>query len=163
RCISALGKTFHPEHFFCGQCGRTFDAASGVGFMEYDGKAYCQEDYAALFAKTCAGCSKALLDNYMIACGAMWHTGCFKCQDCGKPFDINNGFFEHEGKALCEKDYYARRSTLCATCNQPIIGKCISALGKRYHEDHFLCTFCKKVLEAGSNATSSSSSNVPMG
>lgn len=46
--MNALEKHWHPDHFFCSQCGRHFPP--GQGFMEKDGKAYCEEDYFNMFA-----------------------------------------------------------------------------------------------------------------
>ena len=41
-CTTALGKTWHPEHFVCAHCKRPF---SGKSFFEHDGKVYCEEHY----------------------------------------------------------------------------------------------------------------------
>lgn len=35
---------------------------------------------------------------------------------------------------------------ICDTCNQPIEGKSVSALGKNYHPEHFVCNICKKPI-----------------
>lgn len=39
KCITALEKMWHPEHFFCAQCGRQF---GDEDFHEKNGKAYCR-------------------------------------------------------------------------------------------------------------------------
>lgn len=57
------------------QCGKVFDIANGGGYMEYKGKAYCKEDYAALFADVCSGCKNPLIENYLSAAGGRWHEG----------------------------------------------------------------------------------------
>jgi hypothetical protein len=116
--------------------------------MEFKGKAYCKEDYAALFADVCTGCNQPLIDNYLSAAGGRYHEGCFMCVDCKTPFKSHESFYEHDGLTLCEKHYYERKSILCNSCAKPIIGKCINALGKRYHEEHFKCSFCQKLLDA---------------
>lgn len=41
------------------------------------------------------------------------------------------------------------RGSLCAACEQPITGACVSALGKKFHPQHFVCSFCKKQVGAG--------------
>jgi paxillin len=43
--VTALNNTWHPEHFFCAQCGRPF---GDEGFHEKDGKAYCRLVYFCL-------------------------------------------------------------------------------------------------------------------
>lgn len=77
KIVSALGKQFHPAHFFCSQCGKVFDAK--VSYIEYDKKAYCQEDYLQLFAGRCSGCHKPLDGEYISAMDKDWHTNCFIC------------------------------------------------------------------------------------
>lgn len=77
RCITALGQHWHPNHFFCAQCGKSFPP--GAGFLEKDGMAYCEEDYFALFAMHCGGCGKGIIGEFVSACGKEWHMGCFVC------------------------------------------------------------------------------------
>lgn len=62
KCINALGKSFHSDHFFCSQCGNPFvtDDDGKLYFMEFNGQAYCEEDYHALYANVCAGCNTAI-------------------------------------------------------------------------------------------------------
>ncbi|TKR77529.1 hypothetical protein L596_018483 [Steinernema carpocapsae] len=78
RCITALGKTFHPEHFVCAECGHEF---GDEGFHEKDGRAYCKSDYFALFAPKCHGCRNAIKINFITALGTHWHPECFVCQN----------------------------------------------------------------------------------
>ena len=66
-------------------------------------------------------------------------------QDCGITFP-DGDFYEIEGKPYCGKHYHERKGMLCITCSQPISGRCINALGKRFHPDHFICTHCLKQL-----------------
>jgi paxillin len=76
KCINALGKSWHVEHFFCSQCGKGFE--NGL-FMEYDGKAYCEEDYNSMFAPKCAFCDKSINGDAVNALGKTWHKECFAC------------------------------------------------------------------------------------
>ncbi|KAI9092706.1 hypothetical protein DFS34DRAFT_287664 [Phlyctochytrium arcticum] len=144
RCIQALGKAFHPEHFFCCQCGKNFDIDET--FMECDGRAYCSEDYSALFATGCSACQKALVTDYITAAGGKFHFECFNCHLCSKPL-ASEGFFEHNGHVYCERDYHAVTARACATCGQPLLGRVIKACGKTYHHDCFQCAYCKELLE----------------
>uniref|UniRef100_A0A671RNQ6 Paxillin b n=1 Tax=Sinocyclocheilus anshuiensis TaxID=1608454 RepID=A0A671RNQ6_9TELE len=102
-----VNKTWHPEHFFCAQCGAFF------GFHEKDGKAYCRKDYFDLFAPKCGGCARAILENYISALSALWHPECFVCRECFTPF-VNGSFFEHDGQPYCEVHYHSRRGSLCS-------------------------------------------------
>jgi len=152
RCINALGRTWHPDHFFCSQCGKNF---AGGGFMEKDGKAYCEEDYFNMFAPKCGGCEKPIMAECITALGRQWHPNCFVCMECKQSFG-GGSFFDHEGKPYCEKHYHLQRGSLCASCQKPVLGRCITAIGKRFHPEHFVCAFCMKQLAQGTFKENSS-------
>ncbi|KAL1273673.1 hypothetical protein QQF64_026487 [Cirrhinus molitorella] len=145
RVVTALDRTWHPEHFFCAQCGSFFGPE---GFHEKEGKAYCRKDYFDMFAPKCGGCARAILENYISALNSLWHPECFVCRECFTPF-VNGSFFEHEGQPYCEAHYHERRGSLCSGCQKPITGRCITAMGKKFHPEHFVCAFCLKQLNKG--------------
>ncbi|XP_053558033.1 paxillin isoform X4 [Bombina bombina] len=145
KVVTALDRTWHPEHFFCAQCGAFFGPE---GFHERDGKAYCRKDYFDMFAPKCGGCTQAILENYISALNTLWHPECFVCRECFTPF-INGSFFEHDGQPYCEVHYHERRGSLCSGCQKPITGRCITAMGKKFHPEHFVCAFCLKQLNKG--------------
>lgn len=130
-----------------------------------DGKAYCRDCYFDSFAPKCAGCNQAITDNYISALNSQWHPDCFVCwvndslttfsaiipvlfQDCKCPF-VGGSFFDHEGKPYCETHYHAKRGSLCAGCHKPITGRCITAMFRKFHPEHFVCAFCLKQLNKG--------------
>ncbi|KAL7828515.1 hypothetical protein SRHO_G00321490 [Serrasalmus rhombeus] len=145
KVVTALDRTWHPEHFFCAQCGAFFGPE---GFHEKDGKAYCRKDYFDLFAPKCGGCARAILENYISALNSLWHPECFVCRECFTPF-VNGSFFEHDDQPYCEVHYHERRGSLCSGCQKPITGRCITAMGKKFHPEHFVCAFCLKQLNKG--------------
>ncbi|CAN8193048.1 unnamed protein product [Coccothraustes coccothraustes] len=145
KVVTALDRTWHPEHFFCAQCGAFFGPE---GFHEKDGKAYCRKDYFDMFAPKCGGCARAILENYISALNTLWHPECFVCRECFTPF-VNGSFFEHDGQPYCEVHYHERRGSLCSGCQKPITGRCITAMGKKFHPEHFVCAFCLKQLNKG--------------
>ncbi|XP_040890897.1 nascent polypeptide-associated complex subunit alpha, muscle-specific form-like isoform X1 [Toxotes jaculatrix] len=145
KVVTALDKTWHPEHFFCAQCGAFFGPE---GFHEKDGKAFCRKDYFDMFAPKCGGCTRAILENYISALNSLWHPECFVCRECFTPF-INGSFFDHDGQPYCESHYHERRGSLCSGCQKPITGRCITAMGKKFHPEHFVCAFCLKQLNKG--------------
>ncbi|XP_069475844.1 paxillin isoform X3 [Ambystoma mexicanum] len=145
KVVTALDTTWHPEHFFCAQCGAFFGPE---GFHERDGKAYCRKDYFDMFAPKCGGCARAILENYISALNSLWHPECFVCRECFTPF-INGSFFEHDGQPYCEVHYHERRGSLCSGCQKPITGRCITAMGKKFHPEHFVCAYCLKQLNKG--------------
>ncbi|CRL02588.1 CLUMA_CG015798, isoform B [Clunio marinus] len=145
KCVTALDKTWHTEHFFCAQCGQQF---GDDGFHERDGKPYCRNDYFDMFAPKCAGCNRAIMENYISALNSQFHPDCFVCRDCRQPF-YGGSFFDHEGMPYCETHYHAKRGSLCAGCSKPITGRCITAMFKKFHPEHFVCAFCLKQLNKG--------------
>lgn len=56
---TALGRTWHPEHFTCVACEVPLGATN---FFERDGQPFCERDYHEQFAPRCAYCNGAILD-----------------------------------------------------------------------------------------------------
>jgi len=59
---------------------------------------------------------------------------------------VNQEIYNLDGVPYCDAHYYKVVGSLCEFCKKPILGKCIVALGKRYHDNHFECTLCHKSL-----------------
>ncbi|KAM9660477.1 leupaxin isoform 2-T2 [Trichechus inunguis] len=145
KVLTAMDQTWHPEHFFCSHCGEVFGAE---GFHEKDKKPYCRKDFLAMFSPKCGGCNRPVLENYLSAMDAVWHPECFVCGDCFSSFSTGS-FFELDGRPFCELHYHQRRGTLCHGCGQPITGRCISAMGHKFHPEHFVCAYCLTQLSKG--------------
>ena len=56
---TALGKTWHPEHFTCVACELPLGSRN---FFEREGKPFCEKDYHELYAPRCAYCNGPILD-----------------------------------------------------------------------------------------------------
>ncbi|XP_048340503.1 leupaxin [Sphaerodactylus townsendi] len=145
KVLTAMDQTWHPEHFFCASCGKMF---GNDGFHEKDGKPYCQRDYLTLFSPKCKGCDLPVLDRYLSALNAVWHPECFVCGDCLCSFS-NGAFFELDGKPYCELHFHHHQGTVCQGCGKPIVGRCVSAMGNKFHPEHFVCAFCLTQLHNG--------------
>ncbi|XP_058649308.1 transforming growth factor beta-1-induced transcript 1 protein-like isoform X2 [Onychostoma macrolepis] len=145
KMVTALDKNWHPECFSCVKCSSTF---GDEGFHDREGKQYCQKCFLALFASRCQGCSQPIMKNYISALSVLWHPQCFVCRECYSPF-VNGSFFEHEGQPLCEAHYHQSRGTVCQACQQPILGRCVTAMGAKFHPQHLVCHFCLKPLSKG--------------
>ncbi|KAG7513401.1 hypothetical protein JOB18_006909 [Solea senegalensis] len=143
--LTALDQTWHPEHFFCTYCGGLFGPE---GFLEKDGKPYCHKDFYCLFAPKCSGCGESVKENYLTAANGTWHPECFVCADCLQPF-TNGCFMELDGRPLCSVHFHSRQGTLCGGCGVGITGRCISALNRKFHPEHFVCAFCLRQLSQG--------------
>ncbi|XP_038215321.1 paxillin-like [Zerene cesonia] len=68
--------------------------------------------------------------------------------ECREPFH-GGSFFEHEGQPYCETHYHGKRGSLCAGCHKPIAGRCITAMFRKFHPEHFVCAFCLRQLNKG--------------
>lgn len=145
KCVTALGQTWHPDCFFCAQCGCQFGED---GFHEKDGKPYCKPCYLGMFALKCKACNMAITEGYISALNAQWHPQCFVCRDCNCPFQ-GGSFFVHEGMPYCETHYHAKRGSLCAACHKPITGRCITAMFRKFHPACFVCSYCQQQLKKG--------------
>ena len=77
-----------------------------------------------------------------------WHPEHFACTYCGKSF-AGEPFYEFGGKPYCEAHYHQQSGALCAGCHKAIAGRVVSALDKKWHPEHFVCSFCMNPLAGG--------------
>lgn len=73
-------------------------------------------------------------------------------KECGVAFNATS-FYEYQNMPYCELHYHLKRGSLCNSCSQPINGRCITALNKKYHPEHFNCSFCLQTLNKGTFKT----------
>lgn len=120
----------------------------------------------------CDACNKPMTGQFVRALGVVYHLDCFRCRDCKKV--VAAKFFpatdemssspagstgSHDGKQnsptttsngklfpLCETDYFRRLDLLCANCGGALRGSYITALGKKFHVEHFTCSICPTVF-----------------
>ncbi|XP_036402123.1 LIM domain-binding protein 3a isoform X6 [Megalops cyprinoides] len=143
--LVALGRSWHPEEFNCHYCHTSL---ADVSFVEEQSAVYCEACYGEFFAPTCARCNTKIMGEVMHALRQTWHTTCFVCAACGKPFG-NSLFHMEDGEPYCEKDYIALFSTKCHGCDFPVEAgdKFIEALGHTWHDTCFVCAVCHINLE----------------
>lgn len=80
--MTALNKTWHPEHFTCAHCNKAM-SDDPDGYHEHDSKGYCRPCYIELFAPYCRGCNKPIVDKICVtALNSKYHTDCFVCRVC---------------------------------------------------------------------------------
>ncbi|XP_070801159.1 LIM domain-binding protein 3 isoform X2 [Pituophis catenifer annectens] len=143
--LVAMGRSWHPEEFYCAYCKTSL---ADVGFVEEQNSVYCEHCYEQFFAPTCARCHAKIMGEVMHALKQTWHTTCFVCAACRKPFG-NSLFHMEDGEPYCEKDYVALFSTKCHGCDFPVEAgdKFIEALGHTWHDTCFICAVCHVNLE----------------
>ncbi|XP_053624146.1 leupaxin isoform X3 [Plodia interpunctella] len=144
--ITALGRTWHPEHFTCAHCNQELGTRN---FFEREGRPYCEPDYHNLFSPRCAYCNGPILDKCVTALEKTWHTEHFFCAQCGQQFG-EDGFHERDGKPYCRADYFDMFAPKCGGCNKPIMENYISALNTQWHPDCFVCKDCQMPVKGKS-------------
>ncbi|XP_036211853.1 LIM domain-binding protein 3 isoform X12 [Myotis myotis] len=143
--LVAMGRSWHPEEFNCAYCKSSL---ADVCFLEEQGAVYCERCYEQFFAPICAKCNTKIMGEVMHALRQTWHTSCFICAACKKPFG-NSLFHMEDGEPYCEKDYITLFSTKCHGCDFPVEAgdKFIEALGHTWHDTCFICAVCHVNLE----------------
>ncbi|XP_059130126.1 LIM domain-binding protein 3 isoform X1 [Peromyscus eremicus] len=143
--LVAMGRSWHPEEFNCAYCKNSL---ADVCFVEEQNNVYCERCYEQFFAPLCAKCNTKIMGEVMHALRQTWHTTCFVCAACKKPFG-NSLFHMEDGEPYCEKDYINLFSTKCHGCDFPVEAgdKFIEALGHTWHDTCFICAVCHVNLE----------------
>lgn len=138
--VKASGKTWCPEHFTCANdaCNRRL---IDCGFVEENGKKYCEKCFETLIAPDCAKCGLAITAECLNALQKTWHPSCFACTHCRKPFG-NAAFYLENKLPYCERDWNQLFTQKCTCCSQAIEAgqKWVEALGGNYHTNCFACT-----------------------
>jgi len=143
--IQAMGREYHPEHFQCSTCNKVIGNGN---FFEKEGQPQCQACFQSVFCSKCAGCGQPITTHCVTALGQSWHPECFVCGKCRAPFN-NASFFEKMGKPYCSVCIYDLSAQKCRSCNQPIRGSVINALGASWHPEHFNCQSCHQPFPGG--------------
>ena len=145
RCVTAMNKKWHVSCFVCNSCCNPFQNGA---FYEKNGMPYCNNCFQGTFATRCAGCNQVATGKIINALNQQWHSQCFACAYCRRPFN-GGAFYEKDGKPYCEAHYHGASVNVCDGCKGAITGRCVDALGKKYHPEHFLCNYCMNPLSGG--------------
>lgn len=106
--------------------------------------------------KICKKCNLPIVSQFVRALNSTYHVECFVCNTCGKQcsakfFTIDMVDNEQGIKTrvpLCEYDYFHQLDLICYSCDSALRGPYITALGRKYHLDHFKCAVCKRVFKS---------------
>jgi len=96
----------------------------------------------------CKHCGNAILGELLTAGGKTYHPDHFVCHSCNSPLGTTP-FYDLNGKSTCHKCYEREYLPSCGQCSRPIEGSCLSALGKKWHPEHFVCTRCLNPFQGG--------------
>ncbi|KAI8926648.1 hypothetical protein BC831DRAFT_425508 [Entophlyctis helioformis] len=101
RTICAIGRNYHPEHFVCYKCEKTFD---GTPYFEYQSRPYCETHYKELTGSVCLYCRSPAKGNVVSALGGRWCEQHFMCMTCFTPMaDGKVKFMEWDAKPVCKR------------------------------------------------------------
>ncbi|KAF6128486.1 actin binding LIM protein family member 2 [Phyllostomus discolor] len=104
---------------------------------------------SAILCATCGGVCKG---EVLRVQSKYFHIQCFVCKACGCDL-AEGGFFVRQGEHICTRDYQRLYGTRCFRCDQFIEGEVVSALGKTYHPDCFVCAVCRLPFPPGDRVT----------
>lgn len=97
--VTAMGKTWHPEHFVCTHCQEEIGSRN---FFERDGQPYCEKDYHNLFSPRCYYCNGPILDVSACWGGGSWVRPDFGSSPNSYHLHFSPGL-EGEGSETCHK------------------------------------------------------------
>uniref|UniRef100_H3CHQ1 Leupaxin n=1 Tax=Tetraodon nigroviridis TaxID=99883 RepID=H3CHQ1_TETNG len=175
--LTALDQTWHPEHFFCAHCGGLFGPEGflekgGKPYCCNDfyhlfspkcsgcGEAVKENYLSAANGTWHPECFVCLRICFICSISATWLMKCFdefvavdmipsRCCE----YHLSGATLLHVSTSALQTEIHINRlfeaGTLCGSCNQPITGRCISALGRKFHPEHFVCAFCLRQVNQG--------------
>lgn len=72
--VTAMDRTWHPEHFVCTECTAQFE---GDKFRSYDDLPYCENCYTSNYSPRCTKCKDLILEKVYSAGENRYHEKCF--------------------------------------------------------------------------------------
>ena len=103
RYVTALGQTWHEDHFTCTVCSQPFN--SDRFRKGNDNLPYCETHFAERFGVKCARCEKPVAGAVFEALGKSYHVDCFRCAHDDAPIPENEDFHQHQGGVYCTKHF----------------------------------------------------------
>merc|ERR1712137_964839 len=76
------------------------------------------------------------------------HPEHYTCEMCGCGF-VGGNCTERDGKFYCQDCFRKLLQPVCFACRKPIPGRSVTALGKVYHPEHFVCGQCHQPFPDG--------------
>nr|XP_033712536.1 actin-binding LIM protein 2 isoform X18 [Tursiops truncatus] len=114
--------------------------------------AHSAPEKPASTAILCNTCGNVCRGEVLRVQSKYFHIQCFVCKECGCDL-AEGGFFVRQGEYICTQDYQRLYGTRCFSCDQFIEGEVVSALGKTYHPNCFVCAVCRLPFPPGDRVT----------
>lgn len=99
-------------------------------------------------AHMCSKCKKLIYGEYITIRGQKMHPEHYQCAMCHCGFQGGN-CHERDGKYYCVDCFRKLLQPVCHGCRKPIPGRSITAMGKVYHPEHFVCAQCHNPFADG--------------
>ncbi|XP_076794494.1 actin-binding LIM protein 2 isoform X23 [Arvicanthis niloticus] len=129
--------------------GESCDRGSAVSQPQ---AAHAPLEKPASTAILCNTCGNVCKGEVLRVQNKYFHIRCFVCKACGCDL-AEGGFFVRQGEHICTRDYQRLYGTRCFSCDRFIEGEVVSALGKTYHPDCFVCAVCRLPFPPGDRVT----------
>ncbi|XP_036708366.1 actin-binding LIM protein 2 isoform X16 [Balaenoptera musculus] len=124
----------------------------GGGTVSEPQAAHSPPEKPASTAILCNTCGNVCRGEVLRVQSKYFHIQCFICKECGCDL-AEGGFFVRQGEYICTQDYQRLYGTRCFSCDQFIEGEVVSALGKTYHPNCFVCAICRLPFPPGDRVT----------
>ncbi|KAJ8718997.1 hypothetical protein PYW07_016553 [Mythimna separata] len=154
RVIKAMNANWHPACFRCEDCNVEL---ADAGFIKNAGRALCHTCNARIKADgllnyMCHKCHGVIDGEPLRYRGEVYHGYHFTCATCGVELDhtareVKNrpGYAANDVNNLfCLRCHDKMGIPICGACRRPIEERIVTALGKHWHVEHFVCAKCEK-------------------
>lgn len=143
--ISALGKSWHPDHFVCTECSAPFQ---GNQFHKHGDRPYCEKHFNLLFAEKCGKCGLNIEGQVFEALEKKYHLDCFTCTVGDHKIGEGVNFHVHEEKIYCPSHFEELFLQRCVGCSQIIKGQYVKVLDSIFHPACWKCSDCGIVINS---------------
>ena len=146
RFIRALGKCWHPNCLLCCRCQIPL---ADQGFVKSQDQALCHDCNIQLKTSSknrhlCSKCKTFLDDDEspLRYKNETYHSYHFNCHSCG--IELKPDACQIDGNLFCLKCHDKMDIPICGACRRPIEDRVVTALGKHFHAEHFVCATCER-------------------
>ncbi|CAL4120814.1 unnamed protein product, partial [Meganyctiphanes norvegica] len=154
RVIKAMNFNWHPQCFTCNLCSKEL---ADLGFIRNAGRALCHECNARVKAESegkymCHKCHSTIDGQPLRWRGDTYHPYHFNCSSCAneltsdaREIKSRPGYTANDMNELyCLRCHDKMGIPICGACRRPIEERVVTALGKHWHVEHFVCGKCEK-------------------
>lgn len=150
RFIRALNKSWHPNCFQCENCQISL---ADHGFINSKTRTLCHDcnyleksvnknQHVCYRCKQYIGGEGSEEEKPLRYKDDTYHAYHFNCHSCG--IELMPDARQVDGELYCLKCHDNMDIPICGACRRPIEERVVTALGKKWHKEHFACADCEK-------------------